>query len=101
MGMLTILTQHFIGRGFPIQAVAVWSAGLAVNLALNVAFLSTHGTYIAPLSSTVAYTLVLALYVRLFAREMGSYGPLVPRPGETVRFVRVALGRTPSQADAG
>jgi O-antigen/teichoic acid export membrane protein len=101
MGMLTILTQHFIGRGFPIQAVLVWSAGLAVNIALNVAFLSSHGTYIAPLSSTVAYTLVLALYIRLFAHEVGSYAPLVPRPREAVRFVRVALGRTPSRADAG
>lgn len=96
MGMLSILTHHFIGRGFPLQAMLVWFVGLAVNIALNVAFLPSHGTYIAPLSSSVAYGLLLVLYIRLFAREVGGYRPLVPRPRETARFVLVALRRTPS-----
>jgi O-antigen/teichoic acid export membrane protein len=101
MGMLSILTQHFIGRGFPLRAMVVWFGGLVVNITLNVAFLPSQGTYIAPLSSTVAYTLLLVLYVRLFAQEVGGYGRLVPSPREAVRFVRVALGRTPTAADRG
>ena len=101
MGMLAILTQHFIGRGFPLRAMFIWFAGLIVNLAINIAFLSSQGTYIAPLSSSIAYTLLLVLYLRLFASEIGGYGRLVPSPGEAVRFVRVALGRTSAPADAG
>ena len=93
LGMLTILSHHFAGRGFPLEAMLVWFVGLAVNLAINVAFLADHGTYIASLASSVAYTLLLVLHMRLFARESGGYGALRPRTREVVRFVRVAVGR--------
>jgi len=93
LGMLTILAQHFAGRGFPLQAALVWIAGLAVNLGINVAFLSKGGTYIASLASSVAYGLLLALHVRLFAREAGGYRSLVPSIREAVAFTRgVASG---------
>ena len=94
LGMLTILSHHFAGRGFPLSAMLVWFVGLAVNLAINVAFLPGHGTYVASLASSVAYTLLLVLHMQLFAREVGGYGALRPRLGETVRFTRTALGRT-------
>jgi O-antigen/teichoic acid export membrane protein len=59
----------------------VWFAGFAVNLAMNVVLLPHYGTYIASLSSSVAYTLLLGLHMRLFARQVGVR-PLVPRPRE-------------------
>ena len=88
LGMLTILSQHFAGRGFPIEAALVWVAGLAINLAINVAFLSKEGTYIASLASSVAYGLLLVLHMRIFAREAGGYRSLVPSIREASTFMR-------------
>jgi O-antigen/teichoic acid export membrane protein len=88
LGMLTILAQHFAGRGFPIEAALVWVGGLAVNLAINVAFLADEGTYIASLASSVAYGFLLLLHMRLFAREAGGYRSLVPSIPEAVVFAR-------------
>ena len=51
LGMLTVLSHHFAGRGFPLEAVLVWFVGLAVNVAMNVLLLDAHGTWIASLSS--------------------------------------------------
>ena len=93
LGMLTILSHHFAGRGFPLEAVVVWVIGLGVNLAINVAFLANEGVYVAALASSVAYTLLLLLHMRLFARESGGYGPLTPRLGDVARFVEVAVRR--------
>jgi O-antigen/teichoic acid export membrane protein len=93
LGMLTVLSHHFAGRGFPLEAVLVWFVGLAVNLAMNVLLLDAYGTWIASLSSSVAYTILLLLHVRMFARDVGGYRALRPSPRETVRFVRVALSR--------
>ncbi len=60
LGMLTILSNHFAGRGFPIEAGLIWVAGLALNLAINVAFLTVFGTYIASLASSIAYSAAAA-----------------------------------------
>jgi O-antigen/teichoic acid export membrane protein len=93
LGMLTLLSQHFAGRGFPLQAMLVWFVGFGLNLGLNVAFLQREGTYFASLSSSIAYTVLLVLHIRLFAKDYGGYRDLRPRLGETLRFVRVALSR--------
>jgi O-antigen/teichoic acid export membrane protein len=93
LGMLTLLSNHFAGRGFPLQAMLVWFIGFGLNLGLNVAFLQKEGTYFASLSSSIAYTVLLVLHVRLFAKDSGGYGVLRPRVGEVVRFVRVAFSR--------
>jgi O-antigen/teichoic acid export membrane protein len=98
LGMLTILSHHFAGRGFPLQAMLVWFVGFAVNLVINLIFLKRSGTYIASLSSSIAYTLLLALHVRLFAKDFGGYDVLRPRLGEVVRFVRIAFSREPRGA---
>jgi O-antigen/teichoic acid export membrane protein len=79
LGMLTVLAHHFAGRGFPRKAMLVWFVGLGVNLALNLLLLPKYGTYIAPLSSSVAYSVLLILHVRMFAEESGGYGVLLPR----------------------
>jgi len=88
LGMLTILSHHFAGEGFPVEAMVVWVAGLAVNVAINLAFLK-QGAWVASLSSSVAYTLVLMLHVRLFAARSGLE-PLRPRLSD-LSAVRAAL----------
>jgi O-antigen/teichoic acid export membrane protein len=93
LGMLTILAHHFAGRGYPTQAAAVWFVGLALNLAINIAFLPGRGAWVASLASSIAYAVLLALHVRLFAREAGGYGVLRPRVREVVGFVRTAFAR--------
>jgi O-antigen/teichoic acid export membrane protein len=94
LGMLTVLSHHFAGRGFPLEAMLVWFVGLGVNVAINLLFLADHGTWVASLSASVAYTVLLLLHVRMFARDVGGYAVLRPSPRETVRFVRVALSRS-------
>jgi O-antigen/teichoic acid export membrane protein len=94
LGMLTILSQHFAGRGFPRQLIGIWLGGLALNVALNVAFLPGRGAWVAALTSSITYAVLLALHMWLFAREAGGYGSMRPRAGEVLRFVRVALSRT-------
>lgn len=93
LGMVGILSNHFAGRGFPIEAVLVWFIGLGVNIAINVLFLADHGAWIASLSSSVAYALLLFLHMRMFAREAGGWGALRPRAGDVARTVRQALSR--------
>lgn len=93
LGMLTILSQHFAGRGFPRQLMVIWLGGLALNVLLNVVFLPGRGAWVAALTSSISYAVLLALHMWLFAREAGGYGSMRPRPGEVVRFVRVALSR--------
>jgi O-antigen/teichoic acid export membrane protein len=94
MGMLNILAHDFAGRGFPLQAALVWFVGVAVNVVINMLFLRPGHLYIAPMSSTIAYGLLLFLHMRMFARTGGGYRALVPRFGETFRFVRVAVSRS-------
>jgi O-antigen/teichoic acid export membrane protein len=94
MGMLNILAQDFAGRGFPLEAALVWFAGLAINIGINILFLRQGHLYVAAISSTVAYGILLLLHMRLFARSAGGYRDLVPRFGETLQFVRVAVSRS-------
>ena len=93
LGMLTVLSHHFAGRGFPLEAMLVWFVGLGVNVAMNLLLLEDHGTWVASLSASVAYTILLLLHVRMFARDVGGYAAFRPSPRETMRFVRVALSR--------
>lgn len=93
LGMLTILSHHFAGRGYPPQAIAFWVFGLLLNVVLNLIFLPGHGAEVAAIVSSVTYIVLLALHMGLFARETGGYGSMRPRLREVVRFVRVALSR--------
>jgi O-antigen/teichoic acid export membrane protein len=94
LGLLTILSQHFAGRGYPVQAIAIWISGLALNIGLNVVFLPGRGAWVAALTSSVTYAYLLALHMWLFAREAGGYGAMRPRLREVVSFVRIALSGT-------
>lgn len=96
LGMVTILAHHFAGRGFPREAMLVWFVALAVNLAINLLFLKSHGTAVAAIASSVAYAVLFFLHALMFSREAGGLRALMPRPRETWRILRVALSRTPA-----
>jgi O-antigen/teichoic acid export membrane protein len=91
LGLLTILSNHFAGRGFPLQIVAIWIAGLSLNLLINVVFLH-DGTYVASLASSVSYGVLLVAHMWLFGREIGGYRPLLPSVAEAIGFVRGFAG---------
>jgi O-antigen/teichoic acid export membrane protein len=93
-GLVTILSSHFAGRGFPRTAIVIWAVGIALNVVLNVVFLPGRGAWVASVTSSISYGLLLVLHMWLFAREAGSYGVMRPRAREVVRFVRVALSKT-------
>jgi O-antigen/teichoic acid export membrane protein len=93
LGLLTVIAYHFAAHGMPRELVLVWAPGLAVNLAIDVVLLPHHGTYVASLSSTIAYALVLVLHLRLFARDLGSWSSLRPTFVGMTSLVRVALRR--------
>lgn len=95
-GMVTILSGHFAGRGFPRAAIVFWISGFALNVVLNLIFLPGRGAWVAALTSSITYAVLLVLHMWLFAREAGGYGVLRPRAGEVVRFVRVALSKGPT-----
>lgn len=92
-GMLTILSSHFAGRGFPRRAMAIWIVGMSLNIVLNVVFLPGRGAWVASLTSSVSYCVLLGLHMWLFAQEAGGFGAMRPRAREVVRFVRFAFTR--------
>jgi O-antigen/teichoic acid export membrane protein len=83
-GMLNVLSYHFAGRGFPLEAMLIWIPGLVLNLVLVVALVPSGGTHFAAQAATVSYLLILFMHMRLFAKEAGGYRVLMPRPRETV-----------------
>jgi O-antigen/teichoic acid export membrane protein len=91
--LLNLIAYYFAARGMPKELIVVWLVGLALNLALNVILLPNHGTYVASLTSSLAYALVLVLHLRMFARELGGWSPLRPTLTGTTAVVRLALRR--------
>ena len=92
-GLVTILSSHFAGRGFPRAVILVWVFGIALNLVLNVLLLPGRAAWVASVTSSLSYGILLVLHMWLFAREAGGYGVLRPHPREVVNFVRVAFSR--------
>jgi O-antigen/teichoic acid export membrane protein len=92
-GLVTILSSHFVGRGFPRAAMVIWAFGISLNVVLNLIFLPGRGAWVASVTSSISYGVLLVLHIWLFAREAGGYGVLRPHAREVVRFVRVALSR--------
>jgi O-antigen/teichoic acid export membrane protein len=93
LGLLTVIAYHFAAQGMPRELVFVWGPGLVVNLAIDIVLLPNHGTYIAPIASTLGYAIVLVLHLRLYARDLGSWARLRPTLAGTSSLVRLALGR--------
>jgi O-antigen/teichoic acid export membrane protein len=78
LGMVTVLSNHFAGQGFPLTVMLMWLSAVVLNIALNVLFLH-DGLFVAPLASSVAYGLLLVMHTVAFAREAGGFRALVPR----------------------
>jgi len=94
LGVLNVIAYHFAAHGMPRELILVWIPGLALNLALDLALLPHHGTYVASIASTVAYALVLVLHLRLFARDLGGWSRLRPTVAGTTSLLRLTLRRT-------
>jgi len=94
LGLLNVIAYHFAGHGLPRELILVWIPGLAINLTLDITLLPHHGTYIASIASTVAYAIVFALHLRMFARDLGGWSRLRPTVAGTTAIVRLALRRT-------
>lgn len=90
-GMLNVLSYHFAGRGFPLEAMLIWIPGLVLNLAVVILFVPRSGAYVAALAATLSYGVILAMHMRMFARESGGYGALVPHPRETLQLSLAVL----------
>ncbi len=82
LGLLSVIGMHYSVRGYPTLLIAAWIAGLVLDIAVNVALLQPLGLFVAPLSSTVAYGLVLAAHLGPFTREAGGWRELTPRLAE-------------------
>ena len=93
LGLLSVVSAHYSVRGYPPALIATWIAGLALDIVLNVALLRPLGLFVAPLSSSVSYGLVLAVHLRSFARTSGGARALLPRVAE----IKALVGRTRSE----
>jgi O-antigen/teichoic acid export membrane protein len=88
-GMVSVLSYHFAGRGFPLRALLVWFVGVAINFTIAFPTLAHHeNAAFAALAISIAYGVVLALHMRMYAAESGSYSVLIPRPTETINLVK-------------
>jgi antigen flippase len=88
LGLLNLLAQHFAGSGFPVRAVIIWLPGVLLVVGLDVGLLPVYGAYVASVASSLAYTLILVLHMRMFAEEAGGVGLLRPRVRETATVIR-------------
>jgi O-antigen/teichoic acid export membrane protein len=79
LGLLSVIGVHYSVRGYPSALIAAWIGGLVLDVALNVVLLRPLGLFIAPLSSTVAYGLVLAAHLGRFTGDVGGWRELMPR----------------------
>lgn len=97
LGLLSVLGTHFSVRGYPPALIAIWIAGLLLDIALNVALLRPVGLFIAPLSSTVAYGVVLLAHIYAFTRYSGGWRPLIPRLADLRPLFTRHLASSPSE----
>lgn len=93
LGVLNVIAYHFAGHGLPKELALVWVPGLAINLAIDFTLLPHHGTYVASIASSIAYAIVLALHLRMFARWLGGWSLLRPSLSGAASTVRLALRR--------
>lgn len=87
-GMLTILSLHFTGRGYPRALTWVWAGGVVINIVLNLVLLPLFGTVMASITSTVTYVVVLVLHMALFVRTDPPAPSLRPSPRETLQLIQ-------------
>jgi O-antigen/teichoic acid export membrane protein len=92
-GMVSVLSYHFAGRGFPLEALLVWVVGVVVNFAIVFPLLARQANVnVAALAASLSYLLILLLHMRMFAAESGGYRSLMPRPRETMHLLSEMVG---------
>jgi O-antigen/teichoic acid export membrane protein len=84
IGIESVLVQYFTGRGLPRAIPFFWIITLAINLALNFAFVPAFGAYAAAVVSTISYATIFALVALHLRSKTGQAlsAMLVPRPSE-------------------
>lgn len=98
LGLLAVLGVHYSVGGYPRALMAAWIGGLVLDIALNVTLLRPVGLFVAPLSSTIAYGLVLAVHLHRFAPEAGGWGRLLPSLSDAAPLLRLRVaGVQPSR----
>ncbi len=90
-GTLNVLGYHFAARGFPLEAMLIWIPGMAINLGIVFIWMPGERAWVAALATSIAYTVVLALHMRTFAKESGGYDVLIPRPTDITTLLAGAL----------
>lgn len=99
LGLLTILTNYYFVPLYPGRLLAAYLAALVLNLALNIVLLPTLGLVAAPLSSTIAYGLVLVAHLRAFSRDAGGGAALIPGRRDLSQLRALARrGQAPTRA---
>lgn len=98
-----VLSGYLMGRRLLAGLVAATSAGVALNVGLNLVLLPTFGIEGAALASVVSYGVTAVSVVWLFWRATGTpvRDILIPRTGEVAaqagRTLRVAAGALPGR----
>jgi O-antigen/teichoic acid export membrane protein len=72
LGIESVLVQHFSAMGLPRAIPIYWLIALAVNLALNFAFIPRFGAVAAAINSTIGYAVIFALVAWRFHRQTGN-----------------------------
>ncbi len=90
LGLLTILSYHFAGIGYPTKSILIWGAGLIANLGLNIVLIPAYGTVMASVTSSLCYVAILLGQIWVFTNTGGALRQLKP----SLSLVR--LGRSPS-----
>ena len=88
LSLETILMNDLAGRGLPPVVIAVPAVGLVLNAALNLAFIPRYGLPAAAAASSVAYTAMLLLAWRGFARRtaIGAASCIIVTPEDLRAF---------------
>jgi O-antigen/teichoic acid export membrane protein len=92
LGLLTILSYHFAGIGYPTASIVVWAFGLAANLGLNVILIPAYGTVMASITSSLCYGAILIGQIWVFTSTGGMLRYLRPRLPLTLANLRGIVG---------
>jgi O-antigen/teichoic acid export membrane protein len=72
VGVESVLVQHFSSLGLPVAIPIFWLITLALNVALNLAFVPLFGARAAAASSSISYALIFVLVTSYFRAKTGN-----------------------------
>jgi len=92
LGLLTILSYHFAGIGYPTMSIVLWVAGLVANLVLNIVLIPAYGTVMASVTSSLCYLAILLGQIWVFVNTGGALRHLRLRFPLTLTNLRGIVG---------